>query len=392
MSKSYRCIIKISTPALLTSFACLLVFVGGCSTNSKSEKIASTDTAIADDRSQTISKANSQDANVVVVSNFVDSVVLPKYQLLNERAANLDKAVETFSLKPNDVNLKTAQKAWIETRSPWEQSETFAFGPAESLGYDGDLDDWPVNQTDVTAVLKSKDKITPEYVADKLQTTQKGFHTIELLLFGESNNKKTAQFTPREIELLKSLTKAFQQTAKDLETSWTKGIDGKPAYRQVLTTAGTSGNSIYPSSQAAIEEIVQGKIGCLDEVANEKIGKPLKTKQNITFESRFSHNSLSDFKNNIIGVQNTYLGRISDGGASENSISSLVAKADPNLDKQVQQEITNAIASLDAIPNPIEPKINDPQTIAKMQSAQKSIQTLFETVEQKVLPVVISNK
>jgi putative iron-regulated protein len=374
---------------MLTSFTCLLVLVSGCSNTSKTNDAnIDTDTAIASDRPQTVSKATSQDANVAVVSNFTDRIIIPTYQLLNQKAADLDKAVETFTLKPSDANLKSAQKAWIETRSPWERGETFAFGPAESLGYDGDLDDWPVNQTDVTAVLKSKDKITPEYVAEKLQTTQKGFHTIELLLFGENNHKKATQFTPRELELLKSLTKAFQKTAKDLETSWTKGIDGKPAYSQVLSTAGTSSNSIYPTSKAAIEEILQGTIDCLDEVANEKIGKPLKTKQNITFESRFSHNSLGDFKNNILGVQNAYLGRISGGAASENSISSLVAKADPQLDRQVQQEITNAIAALDAIPNPIEPKISDPQTIAKMQSAQKAIQTLFETVEGKVLPVV----
>jgi putative iron-regulated protein len=390
MSKSNRCILVNAFPAMLTSFTCLLVLASGCSSTSKtSETSINSNTAIANDRPQTVSKANSPDANVAVVSNFTDRIIIPTYQLLNKKAADLDKAVETFTSKPSDANLKAAQKAWLETRSPWEKGETFAFGPAESLGYDGDLDDWPVNQTDVAAVLKSKDKITPEYVANKLQTTQKGFHTIELLLFGDNNDKKAPQFKPRELELLKSLTKAFQKTAKDLETSWTKGVDGKPAYRQVLATAGTSNNSIYPTSKAAIEEILQGKIDCLDEVANEKIGKPLKTKQNITFESRFSHNSLGDFKNNILGVQNAYLGRISDGAASENSISSLVAKADPQLDRQVKQEITKAIAALDAIPNPIEPKISDPQTIAKMQSAQKTIQTLFETVEAKVLPVVI---
>jgi putative iron-regulated protein len=376
-------------PAMLTSFTCLLLLANGCNSNSKTNNATSrTDAAIANSQLQTVSKVNSQDDNVTVVSNFSDRVVIPTYQLLNKEAAELDKAVDTFASKPTDISLKAAQKAWIETRSPWEKGETFAFGPAEALGYDGDLDDWPVNQTDVTAVLKSKDKITPEYVAKKLQTTQKGFHTIELLLFGENNNKKATQFTPRELELLKSLTKAFKETATDLETSWTKGVDGKPAYREVLATAGTSSNSIYPTSKAAIEEILQGMIGCLDEVANEKIGKPLKTKQNITFESRFSHNSLSDFKNNILGVKNAYLGRISDGSSIEGSISSLVAKADLKLDRQVQQEIKGAIVALETIPNPIEPKISHSETTAKMQSAQKAIQTLFETVEGKVLPVI----
>jgi uncharacterized iron-regulated protein len=387
MNKNFQ---RIVNPSTLLGIACLIFIASGCSsepttnsnTNTSEEKTAN------NSQIQTVNQTKSEDLNVVVASNFADRVVIPTYQLLVQKTATLKKAVDTFTSNPSDSNLKAAQKAWLEARSPWENGETFAFGPAESLGYDGDLDDWPVNQTDVTAILKSKDKFTPEYTAEKLQTTQKGFHTIELLLFGENNQKKAAQFQPRELELLKALTTSFETTANNIEKSWSQGVNGQPPYRQILATAGTSSNTIYPTSKAAVEEIVQGMVGCLDEVANEKIGKPLQTKQNIGFESRFSHNSLNDFKNNIRGVQNAYLGRITDGTASENSVSSLVAKTDSKLDRQVQQEMKVAIAALEAIPSPIEPKINDSTATAKIQSAQKAIQTLFETVEQKVVPIV----
>ncbi|MDJ0690252.1 MAG: imelysin family protein [Xenococcaceae cyanobacterium MO_188.B32] len=145
----------------------------------------------------------------------------------------------------------------------------FAFGPAASLGYDGDLDDWPVNETDLEAIINSNDSLTKEYV-EGLQTTQKGFHTIELLLFGENNNKTAADFEPRKLDLLKVLTSTFQQSATDLAKSWTEGVEGNPPYREVLATAGDSDNPAYPTVDAAVEEIVQGILGCLDEVANEK--------------------------------------------------------------------------------------------------------------------------
>lgn len=333
--------------------------------------------------------AQSNDLAVAVVNDFADQVIIPTYQLLETEATKLTQAVDTFVTNPNEDTLKAAQEAWLATRNPWEQSEAFAFGPAESLGYDGDLDDWPVNETDVTAIINSQDALTPEYIKG-LQTTHKGFHTIELLLFGQDNNKTAADFSPRELELLKNLTLAFQQTATNLTTSWTKGVNNNPPYREVFTTAGDSSNPAYPTVNAALEEIVQGMIGCLDEVANEKIGEPLKTQENIGFESRFSHSSARDFQNNLKSMQNAYLGTVPAANTSGQSISDLVAKADPELDRQVQAQLETAIQAVSAIPDAIETQVTDPEASSKMQSAQTAILKLFTTIEQQVLPIVQS--
>ncbi|MCU0537467.1 MAG: peptidase M75 [Hydrococcus sp. Prado102] len=330
----------------------------------------------------------SGDIKKVVVSDFADRVVIPTYQLLVTRSQNLSKAVDAFVAKPGDDTLKAAQEAWRATRTPWEESEAFAFGPASSLGYDGDLDDWPVNETDVKAVISSKAELTPESIK-QLQTTQKGFHTIEYLLFGLNNDRKAVDLSEREIKMLKLLTDAFDQTAQDLTKSWVEGVNGNPAYSQVFSTAGDSGNSSYPTINAALEEIVQGKIGCLDEVANEKIGEPLKEKTTKDLESRFSHHSLDDFKSNIRSVENAYLGRAAESNESKGkSISNLVAQADPKLDEQVKSELQAALVALDAVPNPVEPKMSDRDALTKLEAAQKAIATVQETIQQKVLPIV----
>ena len=254
-----------------------------------------------------------------------------------------------------------------------------------SLGYDGDLDDWPVNKTDLEAIIKSNDRLTEDYI-EGLQTTQKGFHTLELLLFGENNNRTVADFKPRNLDLLKALTSAFEQSANDLATSWTKGVAGNPPYREVLATAGNSDNPAYPTVNAAVEEIVQGILGCLDEVANEKIGEPLKTKETEGLESRFSHSSLNDFQSNLQSVANAYLGKVPAANTSGQSLSDLIAKTSPSLDKQVKQELTAALDAVKAIPAPIEPKLVEAE--AKLETAQKAILTLFITIEKKVLPIV----
>lgn len=360
----------------LLSFACLSViaFTGGCSSSNTSSDGVNQNT-----------NAQSNDMELAVVSDFADQVVIPTYNLLVKKTDGLNKAVDKFVSNPNDANLKTAQQAWIETRYPWEKSEAFAFGPASSLGYDGDLDDWPVNETDLEAIINSSDRLTEDYI-EGLQTTQKGFHTLELLLFGENNNRTVADFKPRKLDLLKALTSAFQQSATDLATSWTEGVEGNPPYREVLATAGNSDNPAYPTVNAAVEEIVQGILGCLDEVANEKIGDPLETKETEGLESRFSHSSLNDFQSNLQSVANAYLGQVPEANTSGQSLSDLIAKANPSLDKQIKQELTAALEAVKAIPGPIETKLIEAE--AKMETAQKAIITLFTTMEEKVLPIV----
>ncbi len=332
------------------------------------------------------SQAVSSDTTPLVVSHFADQVVIPTYQQLVQEAGELSKAVNGFVENPTPETLKTAQNAWVKTRTPWEQSEAFAFGPAESLGYDGDLDDWPVNETDVVAVINSQDEINIESVK-KLQTTQKGFHTIEYLLFGLDSQKTAQDFSERELKLLQNLTIAFNESAHNLTKSWAKGVNGNPAYREVLATAGTNNNSAYPTQQAAVEEIIQGMLGCLDEVANEKIGKPLETKDDLTFESRFSHNSLNDFKDNLKSVENAYLGQIAGTGTQSNSISALVAQKNPELDQKIKQELKAALEAVNAVPNPIETTIKNPETTAKLTSAKAAILTAFTTIETQLLPL-----
>jgi predicted lipoprotein len=242
----------------------MLIGASGC--NNRDSSTANTPSATS---SPSVTSVRFNDRQIV--SDFADQVVIPTQQLFAKKAEELSSAVNVFVKTPNDQTLKAAQDAWVAARSPWEQSECFTFGPAESLGYDAALDTWPVNETDLKAVFKSKDQFTPKYVAEKLKDTEKGFHVIEYLLFGENNNKTAADFNKRELDYLQALTMHFSQVANELVASWTKGVEGQPAYREVVVTAGESGNSTYPSLQAGAEEMVQGMIDSLDEVANEKI-------------------------------------------------------------------------------------------------------------------------
>lgn len=340
------------------------------------------------DPPQTSSSANEVSApanETVILTDFVDRLIIPTYQELITKSTQLEQAVATFAKTPNEQNLEAAQSAWQATRMPWEQSEAFAFGPAESLGYDANLDDWPVNQTDVTGLIKSQDKLDQNYVETRLQSTQKGFHTIEYFLFGENNDRQANQLSKRELELLQLLTSDFHNTTEALKESWAVGVDGQPAFREVFITAGDTSNTIYPTVEAALTEIVSGIVGCVEEVGEVKIGKPLETKQNLDFESRFSHTSLNDFKNNLISARNAYLGEVKD--TEGQGVSDLVAKQDPALDQQIKTQLDTALKALETVPAPIETKLSDGAALEKLKTAQSELLTTYQTIQSKVLPL-----
>ncbi|MBE9137830.1 peptidase M75 [Nodosilinea sp. LEGE 07088] len=321
-----------------------------------------------------------------IITDFVDALVVPNYEQLTQRSGDLAEAIAVFVENPTEDTLTAGRQAWLAARRPWEQSEAFAFGPAASLRLDAELDDWPLNEIDVLAVLESENRLTPEYVAS-LQTSQKGFHAIAFLLFGTDADKPLDDFTERELEYLAAIGPVFDQTANALLLSWTEGIDGFPAYRDEFVEAGEDSGA-YLTVQAAGEEIVQGILGILDELGNVKIGAALETQNPFLLEARFAQSSLQDFEDNLVSAQNAYLGEFTAGGTRGQGLQAFVAAVDPALDTQIQAQMQTAQQAVAAIPGPIEVTLCDPSAHPQIATAKASILTLFETFEQQVLPLV----
>jgi putative iron-regulated protein len=353
---------------------------------SAASNTASTSTASLDDANTSARGLNRQ-----ILVDFVDKVIIPSHDLFAQRAASMSSAIAAFAQSPSDTRLKAAQQSWVEARAAWEQSECFTFGPAGSLGYDGALDTWPVNEVDFKSMLKSRDRLSANSV-DKLKDTEKGFHVIEYLLYGQGQSRKVADLKPKDLEYLKLLGENFEKVATDLSASWSIGLQGKPAYREVFTTAGAEGNAIYPTLQAGFEEIVQGMIDSLDEVANEKIGETFTKRNPKLAESRFSFNTLADMKSNLKGAENVYLGKSPDASTNGLSLSTYIAQVNPALDSKIKAELEEAEAALDKIPGPFETAILDPKAAAAIKTAQAQLNEVRELMEVDVKPLLITQK
>ncbi|HJN77023.1 MAG TPA: imelysin family protein [Myxococcota bacterium] len=322
-----------------------------------------------------------------IVAAFADDVIIPTYEALAERLALLETSVQTLQADPTEANLEAAQQAWVSAREPWEASEGFLFGPVDGLGFDPALDSWPVDRTALDQVLASGDELTQAYVSS-LDDTLQGFHTAEYLLFGTGNDNTAADLTGRELEYLAGVVAEMTDLGTELAAAWTDGVGGAAPYGDFIRTAGATDNTVYPSMQAAAQEIVYGSIGILDEVANGKIADPFGEQDVTLVESQFSWNSLEDFTDNIHSVRNAWLGINLQTGESSTSFADFVGDVDPDLAARVTSEIDAAIASLGAIPEPFRDSITDPAAADQITAAQDAIRVVQASYEAELQPFV----
>lgn len=308
-----------------------------------------------------------------LLSNSASNVILKTYADLNTKSETLVTALATLETNRTAANLDAAKVAWRATREPWEQSEGFLFGPIKQQAIDPSIDSWPVNVTDLDAVLASSNTLTKAYI-DGLEGTLKGFHTIEYLLFGVNNSKAVADFTPRQFEYLRACGQSLRGATQKVYDAWRP--DGQNFILN-LTAAGKTG-SIYPSQKSAVQELLDGCIVISDEVANGKINNPFAQQDIKLEESRFSANSKADFANNIRSVRNIYLGGLNNSTTGE-GLSTIIKAKDATLDTKIKGQIEAAIAAIEAIPGTFTTAITQQKTA--VQAAQTAVRTLQATLE-----------
>ncbi len=315
-----------------------------------------------------------------MLDNFATNVVLATYTALDNKAGELLDAVNALAEDTTQANLEKAQQAWVATRTPWEQSEAFLFGPVDTQGLDPALDSWPVNQVDLEGVLADvANELTKEYVATQLEDTVRGFHTIEFLLFREGDQRQASDMTERELEYLVASTGYLKDSTSQLRLAWDPAGEN---FSNTVASAG-EGNAVYPSQSSAVQEMVNGMITIADEVANGKISDPFNESDTTLVESQFSFNSISDFQDNIRGIQNVYLGKfVSDG----QGLNEFVNEKNADLDSRFQKEVQMAIDSIGAIPDPFRDSITENKP--SVQSAIEAVSTVQLTLEQDILQLV----
>ena len=281
-----------------------------------------------------------------VIGDFVNQTALPQYDSLVAKGKTLNTAILALSNDATDARLRTVQAAWRDTRTVWERCEGFLIGPVEDFDYDPNTDTWPTDYHQMDSLLVSNNPLQASDVA-RLPSTLRGYHPIEYLIFGEGGTRTAAQLDSRKMQYLVSLSAdLLDNNIAPLLDAW---LSAPVNFAQSVLTAG-SGSSVYTTRLSFFLDITgdNGMAGICNEVGEQdpdgKIYNPYITKDSTLTESPYSGNSLIDFRNNIIGVQQVYMGL--NGGKG---IHALVAAKNAALDNQIQTAITAAVSSFDNI-------------------------------------------
>lgn len=275
---------------------------------------------------------------------FVSEVVLPNYRQLVTGSQQLSAALDALAATPGKAPLEAAREAWRQVRSTWETSESWAFGPAETGGYDGNLDDWPVNEKDLGAALASG-AMTPELFA-KLTTTAKGFHAIEAVLYGTDGRRPAdSQLSGAELAFLRQAGADLALKAQGLLNAW----EGSQGF----------GANFTVNAEEAVAEIVQGMVGTLEEVAAEKLRAPLASRKAGDLESFYSDNTRADIVANLAGVQEAL---------QRSGLLELIERRDAQLASSLKQTLAEAQSSARDLPAQLNKALDDPAGRHKIQA------------------------
>ncbi|MDR2882848.1 MAG: hypothetical protein LBU98_03630 [Alistipes sp.] len=302
-----------------------------------------------------------------VLNSFVESTAVPTYKQLAEAALGMRTANQALKAYPSDTHMKLASDAWMDARVKWEISEAFLFGPVgeNAMDIDGHIDSWPLELEDIKTEI-AKGTLTGVDAWGK-EPEVIGFHVTEYLLYRDGKSRPVADLTANELSYLTAATDALVWDCVLAYAAWI-GYDNLPAEMKAVFdenpaiaahlddnasfknfAARMKNATGYSSVSKAMLEIASGAETIAEEVGVAKISDPYDQRNTLIVESWYSWHSLDDYANNILSIENAYLGGMNDSSRPTVSLSTYIASKDVALDAKIKGQIDDCIAKIRAM-------------------------------------------
>jgi predicted lipoprotein len=230
------------------------------------------------------------------------------------------------------------------------------------------MDDYRDDHSEITGKCE---RLYPETTSEF-----KNIMKEQYLLFCKNGNKQVNEFDARQLAYLQALAENLKTLTSELHTAWAPQGGN---YVSEITLNGPL--KLYPDKLSAYEEITNAMVGICDEVANGKINDVFINLDSMGEESPFAKNSITDFTNNIKGVQMVY-----QGSSNNSGMVNFVRTFNLSLDARIKQKMNTALSALSQITDPFGQAIFT-QPI-QVQNAIDAINNLKTELETGLLPLV----
>jgi predicted lipoprotein len=322
----------------------------------------------------------------VALRRTTEQVIVPTYRELSTTTEELSSLLAELARSPDAVQLADVREAYLATRAPLEESQAFAFGPAEQLRSAAALDQQPIDRAKIDAELEGDAELTSQYLR-RIGANKRGLHGIEYLLFPESDAAleqallDAGDAGARRRQYRASAAEVVATAAAELQTAW-DAPEPEVGYARRFSEPGES-FSVSPDVQTGLDTLLNQVVFLSEVVANDKLGKPLGAATGgevdpSAQESERSGASLTDALGNLRGMRNIYFGSRDDSVGP--SLSSLVRAKSPSADQHARAALEAAEASLLAVPEPLGDALVDaPETVMAAFEAVKNLKRVLAT-------------
>lgn len=330
-----------------------------------------------------------------VITQYLDNTIYPTYTSLANYSQELVDALATLKANKTDANVSAACEVFLKAREQWELSEAFLFGAATDFGIDPHIDSWPLDEDGFNTMMTNNEQMAAlgaddgdQYAGEYLGNALLGFHGIEYILFSNGSPKSASAISDKEMVYAYAVAGDLRNRCFQLEVSWRGDAaaashrarveelelnntvnGGDYSYGANMTNAGNAG-STYATKTAALMAILDGCSSIADEVGTSKIGKPHNGEDVTYIESPYSQTSKRDFYDNIVSIQNSYMGGISGSRDDSKSLHNYMKDINADLDARIVSAIEAALTAIDNMKAPFVNNYTDASAGAASEACQ----------------------
>ena len=356
-------------------------------------------------KDQIIEEKN-KETKEAIVKQYLNQTVYPTYGNLATETQNLVDRLEALKENKTQNNLDRATESFLEARKWWEKSEAFLFGAASDFGIDPHIDSWPLDEDAFNNLMASPNMIemlagdeNGTVAGEQLGNALLGFHGIEYILFRDGQPRDVNEVNDDMLTYVVAVSRDLRNRCFQLEVSWNEDAPaehaalmeelelnttvngGSNSYGSNMLLAGQAG-STYATFTNALQAIADGCIDIADEVGTSKIGKPHTGEDPHYVESPYSQKSKEDFYDNILSIQNAYMGGIISSRDEDRSLHAYVAAGNAALDTKTVNAINNALEKINAMKAPFVLYYADATAGAAMEACQELSDVMAEVKEE----------
>ena len=353
-----------------------------------------------------IIEEKNKETKEAIVTQYLNQTVYPTYGNLAAEAQKLVDRLEVLKENKTQNNLDQATVSFLEARKWWEKSEAFLFGAASDFGIDPHIDSWPLDEDAFNNLMTSPNMIEMlagdedgTVAGEQLGNALLGFHGIEYILFRDGQPRDINEVNDKMMTYVVAVSRDLRNRCFQLEVSWNENAPaehvalmeelelnttvngGSNSYGANMLLAGQAG-STYATFTNALQAIADGCIDIADEVGTSKIGKPHTGEDPHYVESPYSQKSIVDFYDNVISIQNAYMGGIMTNRDEDRSLHAYIAKGNAELDTRAVNAIDNALKKINAMKAPFVQYYADATAGEAMEACQELSDVMAEVKEE----------